>query len=552
MRRLVSGLLLSSAAAVALTQQPPPQFHEEVEVRVMDLDVVVTDKAGRPVRDLKREDFTVRVGGKIVPIDYFARVEEGAIHAPDLATASPDQILTASRQEDEAYVPRHFLIYVDVGHMDPNGRRRGSEALRDLVTRMGPTDSARIVVFDRRSKPVTEWISNKEELLSAIAKAETLGTGMSRLMMEQQAIHALDYPAVALGGPNPETRQTVIELYAQQQRAEIRQMLSEMRSELPTFAPLVGKKAFVFLSGGFELQPGHAMAAYAASTPPGVNQPRDPRTRRVSFITPKSVPDVSKEIDDVVKAANALEVTFYTLDARGLVVEGPTAGNDELLDSKLGFTALKDSQDGMGVLARETGGLALLNANDLRPGLQQVYQDAAVYYSLGVTLSRMASAGYQSVRVDVNRKGVTARTRQGYAVRTPDEQARDVVEAALKTNLAYTDFAVTLQTEPATKLEGNYILPISVSLPSSGLTFISEGDVEKASADVAIGVMDDSGRSSNVARREATFTLPRGGQANLVFTTKLKIRKGNQRIVVNLRDRPSGRMGTAKADVRVE
>ena len=549
MRSRWLALLLSPA--IALAQQTQPGFHEEVEVRVMDLDVVVTDGAGRPVPDLKREDFTVRVGGRVVPIDYFARIEEGVIHSPDLATASPDQVLTAYQQADEAYVPRHFLIYVDVGHLDANGRRRGSEALSDLVTRMGPTDFARIVVFDRRSKPVTEWTSNKEELLSAIAKAEKLGTGMSRLIAEQQAIHTLDYPA-AVGGPNLETRQTVIELYAQQQRAEIRQMLSDMRAELPTFAPLVGKKAFVFLSGGFELQPGHAMAAYAVSTPPGLNQQRDPRTRRPSFITPKSVPDVSNEIEDVVKAANALEITFYTLDARGLIVEGPTAGNDELLDSKLGFTALKDSQDGMGTLARETGGLALLNANDLRPGLEQVYQDGAVYYSLGVTLAKITSSGYQSVRVDVNRKGVTARTRQGYAVRTAEERARDVVQAALKTNLAYKDFAVTLQTEPATKLGGNYILPISVSLPSSGLTFIPEGDVEKASADVAIGVMDDSGRSSGVVRQEATFTLPRGGQANLVFTTKLRMRKGNQRIVVNLRDKQTGRMGTAKADVRVE
>ena len=90
------------SVSVALAQQPSSAFHEEAEVRVMDLDVVVTDKAGRPVPDLKREDFTVRVGGKVVPIDYFARVEEGAIHAPDLATASPDQILTGYRQEDEA------------------------------------------------------------------------------------------------------------------------------------------------------------------------------------------------------------------------------------------------------------------------------------------------------------------------------------------------------------------------------------------------------------------------------------------------------------------
>jgi hypothetical protein len=45
------------------------------------------------------------------------------------------------------------------------------------------------------------------------------------------------------------------------------------------------------------------------------------------------------------------------------------------------------------------------------------------------------------------------------------------------------------------------------------LTFIPEGDVEKASADVAIGVMDDSGRSSDVARQEATFPAP---QLNLL------------------------------------
>ena len=72
---------------------PLPTFSERVEVRVLDLDVDVTDSKGNPVTDLKREDFTVRIGKKAVPIDYFARVDQGAIHAPDLASASPDQVL---------------------------------------------------------------------------------------------------------------------------------------------------------------------------------------------------------------------------------------------------------------------------------------------------------------------------------------------------------------------------------------------------------------------------------------------------------------------------
>jgi hypothetical protein len=207
----------------------------------------------------------------------------------------------------------------------------------------------------------------------------------------------------------------------------------------------------------------------------------------------------------------------------------------------------------MMMLARETGGLALLNANDLRPGLQQVYQDGAVYYSLGVTLAKIASSGYQSVKVDVNRKGVTVRARRGYAARTPAERERDVVQAALKSNLAYTDIPLTLRTEPSTKANGNHLVPISVTLPASALTFMAEGKTQRATADVSIGVLDDGGRMSDVARQEATFTIPLGDDtASLVYTTKLKTRKGNQRIVVNLRDRASGKMGTAKADVHVE
>ena len=549
--RFATILLVSSSFAVA--QQTPPGFHEEVEVRVMDLDVVVTDRAGRPVPDLKREDFTVRLGGKVVPIDYFARVEEGAIHAPDLSTVSPDQVMGTHRAADEAYVPRHFLIYVDLGHLDPVGRRRGIEALKDLVTRLGPSDRARVVIFDRRTKPLADWTSSKEEVFTALSKIDKAGIGMSRLMMERQTLHALDYPAVAVGGPNEETRRTIVELFAQQERAEIRQMLSDVRSELVTFAPLAGKKAFVFLSGGFEFRPGQAMAAYAASRRPGLNEPRNPRAQRPSFITPKSVPDVSTELEEVVRAANALEITFYTLDARGLVVEGPTAGDDELLDSRLGLTALAGSQDGMVMLARETGGLALLNANDLRPGLEQVYQDGAVYYSLGVTLAKISSTAYQSVRVDVNRKGVTVRTRRGYAARTDADRDRDVVQAALRTNLSYTDIPLTLRTEPATKDGGNYLVPISVTLLASALTFVSEGKMQRATADLSIGVRDDSGRMSDIARQEAAFTIPEGADSSpLVYTTKLKTRKGNQRIVVNLRDRASGKMGTAKADVRVE
>ncbi|HEU5249149.1 MAG TPA: VWA domain-containing protein [Thermoanaerobaculia bacterium] len=530
----IATLLFFLSPLLAPAQQRPPTFTEEVEVRVMDLDVSVTDKAGRPVPDLQREDFTVRIGGKPVPIDYFARVDAGTIHAPDLATASPDQVLAAYRRGNEAYVPRHFLMYVDIGHLGLDGRKRGLEALRDLVTRMGPDDMGRLLMFDRRSKELTEWTSNKEQLFAALTKIEKAGVGMSRLLTERQTLRDIDSTRSRSG------RAFLARQYAEQERAEVRQMLDDVGSELATLAPLAGKKAFLFVSGGFDFQPGYAMATYAVGPQ--------------SLLT-LDIRNVGAELDALARRANASEITFYTVDARGLEAEGISASNDDPLMSRPGvsFLARQDSQQGMMLLARETGGLALLNSNDLREGLSRVYQDTSAYYSIGVTLSKLPAASYENVRVEVNRPGVTVRTRRGYAAPTESDRARDRVQATLKTNLAYAGIPLTLKTAPATKQGGRYQVPISVTLPASALTFVPEGTERRATADVAIGVMDDAGRMSDVANQEATFTLPEGKDGEpLVYNATLQTRKGNQRIVVNLRDRASGKMGTAKADVRIE
>jgi hypothetical protein len=91
----------------------------------------------------------------------------------------------------------------------------------------------------------------------------------------------------------------------------------------------------------------------------------------------------------------------------------------------------------MQLLAHETGGLALLNSNDLSGGLGRVYQDTSTYYSIGVNLSNLPSTGYKDVRVEVSRPGITVRARRGFAGRTGQERARDVTQAALRTNVEY-------------------------------------------------------------------------------------------------------------------
>lgn len=508
----------------------------------MDLDVVVTDKDGRPVTDLKREDFTVRLAGKPVPIDYFARVDAGAIHAPDLATASPDQVLAAYRQGEQAYVPRHFLIYVETGHLAPEARKRGLEAVRDLVIRMGPNDRGRVVLFDRRSRELAEWTSSKETLFSALAKIDEIGAGMSRLNAERQALTAIDTVMARTAREQAIHRESVARRYAEEQSVEVRQMLQDVGSELTTLAPLPGKKAFLFVSGGFDFRPGHIMAAYASGQP-----------TVLSF----TIRDVSGELTAIARKANASEITFYAMDARGLDPAGGSSASDNplLARSTVGFLARQDSQEGMTVLARETGGVALLNSNDLQTGVARIYQDTSVYYSVGVTLSKVRASGHQAVQVEVNRPGVTVRARRGYAAPSQADRARDRIQAALRTNFSSTDIPLKLTTEPATRKGKLYEFGISIVFPAVGLTFETTGGVRRAAADISIAAMDDSGRMSDPSTDQTQFTLPAGaneGNSALQHRTTLRTRPGNHRIVVSVRDRVSGRMGTAKADVRIE
>src|SRR5262249_52128266 len=233
------------------------------------------------------------------------------------------------------------------------------------------------------------------------------------------------------------------------------------------------------------------------------------------------------------------------------------AGDDPLgSHPRVSFVARQDRQNGMQLLAVETGGLALLNTNDFRGGLGRVYQAVSSYYSLGVTLSKLQLKGYESISVQVNRPGVNVRTRKGYEARSEEQIVGSRALATLQTDLGYKAVPATIQAAAATPgAKSLYTLPITVTVPASALTFVPEGDQATAKADLYIGSIDDKGRMSEITHQETTFKIPTDKASSyeqLAYNATLQTKKGNYRVVVNVMDPASGRMGTAKANVRVE
>src|ERR1017187_2803018 len=166
--------ILVSAAPARAADAPPglPGVRAAVEVTAMDLDVVATTRDERPVSDLTRAEISVTVDGKPLPLDYFVKVDAGQLHGPDLTTASPDLILQTTAAGAEPYVSRQFFMSFDAEHLLPFYRKRVIEGLRDLVTRLSPSDNMAIVSYNISTHVLVPFTSSKETLLDGLSRLE--------------------------------------------------------------------------------------------------------------------------------------------------------------------------------------------------------------------------------------------------------------------------------------------------------------------------------------------------------------------------------------------
>src|SRR5688572_16736038 len=119
MRSFRFALALLTAAVPAAAWQPPPAaepppsiFGEQIEVRVVNVEVVVTDKEGNRVSGLAPSDFVLKVDGKPVPVEYFSEVRGGQAIAPG-AAASGETLPGLPTLAPGSAVGTSYLVFID-------------------------------------------------------------------------------------------------------------------------------------------------------------------------------------------------------------------------------------------------------------------------------------------------------------------------------------------------------------------------------------------------------------------------------------------------------
>lgn len=514
--------------------EPPRQtFTERVDVQVVNVEVFVTDKSGAPVAGLSREDFELHVDGKAVEVTNFYAVtgEPGDESAPD-----PE--LREEVPESAPAVPEerrlHLVVYVDNFNLRPSNRRPVLDSLEGfLEERTGQGDRVMLVTVDQGVKVVQPFTEDRRLVLDALARVRTSRT-VGQTEDTRRSRTARDI-AVALADPQTASyAEDYLNRYIQETEANLVRSTRSLKSVVSSLAGLPGRKALLYISDGLPKRPGEQL--------------------REQFFgaTPSDRMEETALFSTIADEANANQVTFYALHARGGVgISSVSAETRDLAGSAAPRAALDAArnlnyQEPLLAMAAPTGGATFLNTSNFDLAFETLGRDFDTYYSLGFQPDGPIDAKRHRVEVKVRRPGVTVRHRTGFVQKSERQRMADRTLGSLVVPPAHNPLGISLQFGPPEKKKGDvHLLPVLVRIPMGPLTLLPNGETLDGNVRIFLAVQDEEGRTSDLTEVPYTVQVPRqdierARRSDAGYAARLKTRRGTQKVAVGVLDEGSG------------
>ena len=390
-------------------------FGEAISVEVVDVDVRVTDRKGRPIRGLTKDDFTLMIDGKPVPIDYFEAVgfDQGHPAQGQEQAETPSATAPEAPAASETVAQRHLIIFLDQLHMITTGRRQLIKDLGPFLDRaLGQGIPVMVASSAGGLRVLQDFTLDRSALEEALAgEDEAMPGGIKDRVGDSRTRHELveiletnaDCPT---GDPCdcavPQMVATV-----RNQAAEVSGRVQDTMSAIDTLSAalrgLPGTKTMLLASDGLEFRPGIGLF------------------RMIMDLCPSHEQEVARNILDndltavyqrVTSHAAANRVTIYSVDTGGLQ---PLNGVDEIPGTRLSQRAQQANlKHSLFVIADETGGEAIFNTNEFEGGLEDVAQDMDAYYSLGYAPDHPGEDQTHTIEVEVAGDHHDVRFRKAY------------------------------------------------------------------------------------------------------------------------------------------
>jgi VWFA-related protein len=459
-------------------------------VQLVVVNVSAKDKNGNPIEGLKADDFTISEDGKpqkITTFQYQQLVNDpeptaedtqsktlttrgpvlGEAKKVDVAAAAVKSVtanqITPAKAGEVKYKDRRLMVlFFDMTSMPINDQIRAQDsAVKFVKSQITPSDLVAIMTFSSDVKVVEDFTDDRDKLVKDI-KGLTVGEG--------QGFDATDTSDAASDtGAAFSADDSEFNIFNTDRQLSALETAAKMLGTLPE------KKALVYFASG---------------------------------MTRDSSGNNQAQLTATVNAANKANVSFYPIDARGLVASAPlgdatkassSAGSVRTGGAQMQAQAsFQSQQETLTTLAGDTGGRALLDENDLSVGIVQAQKDISSYYIVGYNSSNTNLDGHFR-KIDLKIKDARVSKldyRRGYFASKnwgkfdSEDKERQLTEALMMGD-PMTDIDVRAEIDFFRLSRDSYFVPVEVKIPGSDLEMAKHGNAERTRLDF-IGVVKDS------------------------------------------------------------
>ena len=400
---VVSSVLPATAQpGIQAPVAPPPAdliFGEEIDVRVVNLEVVVEDRGGNRIDGLTAGDFQILVDGQEVDVDYFSEILENRAVEAEGGEAPPSI-------GDGDVVPTNYLFFIDDDHTHVTFRRPVLRGFADQLAELGLRDQVAVVVQSGAQLSVLSHFSaDRERTRDALEQLErgrryggslrstrridrmrfvegealerSAGTSASPDIAADSTPDLLSGIAEDLGSVDRDLALAGLRLPQLETEAQANALARDLEFSITAVVSTMralqapqGRKVLLLLAGAW---------------PTGAFRPEG---QGIGIRTDREM------LDGLIDTANLLGYTVYPMDQQ-------TTRPSTVLWQNLRY------------VARDTGGRAFMAGTNLN-ALSKVSADTANYYWLGFVPEYRRNDQVHDVRVEVLREGLRVRSRRGY------------------------------------------------------------------------------------------------------------------------------------------
>ncbi|HEX9984170.1 MAG TPA: VWA domain-containing protein [Thermoanaerobaculia bacterium] len=514
------------------------QTAETVEVTVTNVDVVVSDSKGNPVRGLTKDDFEVLQNGNRREITNFAELSKGTASEP---------------------APRRLLVFLDNSSLTMPRRRATVDALKAwMADVVRPTDSIMIVSSNPSLNVRQEWTRDPAKVAAAFDALEKETPGrheQERRRADQSMKNVLARAQDEGGNVAPvsfDELMQVARFYAQSAMQDSTILMRSLGGVVNYFSRLPEKKVLLIVGEGLEVNPGYELFAYLhvlkGQIDSGLAYPRlQPSSVRAAPLMDATQYDIGKSLRSISQAAVQKGIVVYALNPGQNDSNSGTVELTAPADVTADFARTTGAMTGYQILTGDTGGRGYFGAKP-NVAFSLIQRDLDSYYSIGFT-------GVSGGRTP---EAIVVKTKAGHRVRetiaaaplSTDELVKDTVIANHLNAPAANDLKIVLAADPPVAEGEKRKLALKVLIPIDNLALQKQGNEMTGGFTVYISTGDGKGSASDVSTQTHQIRWPAEAMAqakgrSMTFNVDVVFETGRSQVSVAVVDQGSERVGYA-------